>query len=84
MKSITKTIEVEIDLNPRELATIFASWSGGKQAAFFSGLDQIVKDTWEIPFEFQLQHITDSPCLTDGGRYIMGQIGEYSSREIKG
>lgn len=76
---ITKTIDIDVDLTPEELARLFLLMDSAEQAQFFSCADKIVKDDWELPFCFQLQSITDEESLTDGGRYIMEQIGEYSS-----
>ena len=74
---ITKTIEV--DITPSEMAKIFASENELYQSEFLNELAAQV-DTWDKPFCFQLQSITDCVILSDDARNIMKQIGEYSSK----
>ena len=68
---------IKVDPSPRELAEVFASWTSDKQADFFSWISIAVGD-WGTDFAFQLQRVTDDDLLTQGGRDIMRQIGEYS------
>jgi hypothetical protein len=74
-----RTFTQEIKPTPRELAEEFCNMDGDKQAEFFSEIAAI-KDTWDFPFVFQLQAITDSPKLTDEGRQVMADIGEYAPK----
>lgn len=74
---IKRNVEVEIKPTAEELAKSFADAGGHFQAEFFNALAEEVK-TWKMDFCFQLQHITDEGGLTDEGRGIMEQIGEYA------
>ncbi len=70
---------IDVTLSPEELAHEFAEMDRDQQAIFFSELAEISK-SWCCPFYFQMQTITDSKFLTNDGRWIMGIIGEYSSK----
>jgi hypothetical protein len=72
-----KTMELEIKISPSELAAEFCEMKANEQADFFSEVSRISKE-WTAPFCFQLQAITDSQELTNGGREIMSSIGDYS------
>ena len=72
---LTKTVEIE--LSPLELATVFCEMDAEQQALFFSHLYGLTME-WEGNIGNQLQAISDSPMLSDGGRFVMGKIGEYS------
>lgn len=78
-----KTFEVDVNLTPEELASIWCNMKDGEQAAFFSEIGLLVEE-WDVGFCFQLQYITDNETLTDSGRRIMEQIGEYANKEPEG
>jgi len=75
--SITKNVDIDIELTPSELAKVFESWDGDAQAEFFSKLAEFV-GRWKHLFEMQAIAITDSDKLTNAGRDIMRVIGDYS------
>jgi len=77
---IRRNIEVEIIPTSAELAEAFCCMFAEDQALFFNEIAKQVS-TWSAPFCFQLQSITDCPDLSDAGRDIMSQIGEYSKKE---
>ena len=76
---IKRKIDVEIDLSPAELAEQFCQLDSEMQALFFNNIKRIT-DQWDMGFFWQLQYITESERLTDGGRTIMRQIGEYAEK----
>lgn len=74
-------ITTKISLTPGQLAREFVGMDSGDQAKFFSCVDQ-ERNAWrgESLFIFQLQSISDSEHLTDGGRRVMELIGEYARK----
>jgi hypothetical protein len=74
---IKRQVMVELALTPAEAAHEFSKMSNHVQAVFFNELAKLV-NSWDNPFCFQLQMLTDSPVLHSGGRKIMEQIGEYA------
>jgi hypothetical protein len=72
-----KTVEVEIEVSPKELATVFCEMNANEQAEFFNQV-ALISDSWVAPFCFQLQYITESELLADNGRDVMEAIGDYS------
>jgi hypothetical protein len=72
-----KNIDVEIWLTGKELADEFCNSSDVQQAEFFNEVF-LITEKWKRGFAFQLHYITDNKILTDGGRKIMEQIGDYS------
>lgn len=79
---IQRNVRVGIEVTPDELAVEFANMDDSQQATFFNVL-AILVSTWDRPFCFQLQSVTDNPALTEEGRSIMKQIGEYAEVEVK-
>ena len=73
---IQREIKVPIEITPGELAFEFCNMNDEGQAQFFNYVAKI-SDKWDKPFCFQLQHLIDCPTLTDSGRRVMEQIGEY-------
>ncbi|MDD5487113.1 MAG: hypothetical protein PHW65_06125 [Dehalococcoidales bacterium] len=74
-----RKVIIDVTPTPDELAYEFAEMGAEQQAMFFSELARLV-EKWDRPFSFQLQAVTDDPALTDGGRFIMGKIGEYGPK----
>ena len=78
--SIKKT--VEIIATPAELGNVFANFHEGQMAEFFNAIALNVA-TWDKPFCFQMQGLTDAPSLTKEARAIMSTIGEYAKESTK-
>jgi len=78
-----KTITIEVILTPQETAKLFCDMNMDDQATFFNEIYNIVTTEWLAPFCFQLESITNSSILTNDGRKIMQEIGEYSSKYRK-
>ena len=76
---ITRTATIEIELSPSELAKSFCRYNEDEQAEFFNQIGKEV-ESWGRCFCFQLQAITDSEELTDVGRGVMSEIGDYSAK----
>jgi len=76
--TITRKIDVEINITPHEIAREFCGLDADGQARFFNSVAVFVSD-WKYPFETQLTQITHSRQLTAEGREIMRQIGEYAA-----
>jgi len=74
---MNRTITIEIHPTPEELAEIFCDMNSGDQAKFFNTIYKI-SSKWPNPFCFQLEAITKCKELSENGRSIMMQIGEYS------
>lgn len=74
---IHRTVEVQFQFEAEELAREFSEMTNDQQAVFFSELARI-SDQWNSPFVFQLQAISTSEKLTDAGRRVMSEIGEYA------
>lgn len=79
MKTLRK--EVEVKLDPIDVASLFCSMDDCDQALFFNTV-AIMSQAWEEPFEFQMSGVSRSMIipLTDGGRKIMKTIGEYAEK----
>lgn len=71
---------IEFELFPHELAKAFCSMDSYEQAKFFNHVAELVEQ-WDRGFCFQLQAITDETILTDQGRSVMRNIGEYADRK---
>jgi len=76
MEGIKKTIEYNVKLSPKELAKLWCEMDGDEQAVFFNAICE-ESNKWSSPISFQLQFISDSEKLTDQGRQIMRDIGQY-------
>lgn len=74
---IERKISVPVYLTPEELAFEFSNMDDTGQAEFFNCLHNMT-EKWERPLCFQLQYVTDNIVLTDGGRMVMEQIGDYA------
>lgn len=72
-----RTVTIEVEPSPTELANSLARMDGDQQAEFFNMLAKADK-TWKSSWPFQLQYVTDSAVLNDDGRRIMEMIGEYA------
>ena len=77
---IERTRKIQINPTPYEIAKEFCSMTEDEQALFFNSIE-IESTKWKRSFVFQLQAVTDSECLSNGGRDIMRLIGEYSHKE---
>jgi diadenosine tetraphosphate (Ap4A) HIT family hydrolase len=73
---IKRKITAAITISPDELAAEFADMDDEEQVMFFNELARIT-EKWDRPFCFQLRSIMENPNLTNGGRSIMEQIGQY-------
>jgi hypothetical protein len=71
-----RTMTFNVSPTPKELAHEFAYLDDVGQAEFFNCLAKEVS-TWDTPFCFQLQYVSNNPLLTDEGRGIMKEIGTY-------
>ncbi len=71
-------MHVEMKPTPFELASVFCSMDSTEQAEFFNAVAYTVNTTWDRPFCFQLQELTDDKKLQNSGRTIMSAIGEYA------
>ena len=74
---IERKITVDVELTPEDLADCFCNLYDNEQAIFFNSIAEEVA-TCGTSFCFQLQAIINSRILTNGGKDIMRQIGEYS------
>jgi len=77
---IERTIKLNIDIAPEELAFCFCNMSSEGQARFFNEIAVCVAK-WDKPFCFQLSALTSEAILTLDGRRVMEQIGEYAKEE---
>jgi hypothetical protein len=75
---IKRSFDHEIEVSAQECAAIFGGLDSDEQAVFFNTLHEITQK-WKLPFCMQLQYVTDSKELTNEGRKIMEEIGEYSN-----
>ena len=71
---------VLVEPTPEELALAFAELHSDEQVKFFNTLAKDI-DTWDKPFCFQLQAITDDPDLSPAARQVMQAIGEYAETD---
>ena len=76
---IQRKTTIDVTLTPDELAAEFAAMGDEQQAMFFNEL-AVITSKWNRPICFQLQYVTDHPALTDEGRRVMAQIGEYAAK----
>jgi len=74
--TISRVLKID-NISPSEIAREFCDMDADKQALFFNWV-HFWSLEWKMPFCFQLQEITDSCLLENGGREIMRQIGEYA------
>lgn len=77
---IAYTKEIRIELTAQEVAECFWQLNSDGQAAFFNEL----KAQAGTMLPFQMQHVTDSAMLADGGRAAMQTIGDYAIVGIAG
>ena len=77
-----RTVEIDVEPTPAELAIALAKMDADQQAMFFNVLASQDVD-WKAPWCFQLQYLCDSPILQYRGRDFMRQLGEYAfSKEL--
>lgn len=74
--------QVKIRITPEELAREFCNMHSEDQARVFNAMAAEIKK-WNQPFCFQLSILTEDPDLTDDGRLVMREIGEYSTKHDK-
>ena len=82
MTSITRQLDVSIKLTIEDIANGFCDMDAEHQADFFNVVAENIKK-WDSAFVFQLQSVTVAENLTDDGRQVMREIGEYSSKDNK-
>lgn len=75
----TKTMTVDFELTPPDLAEAWCGMNSDEKAEFFNTLAVLAHD-WNAPLQAQLQYLSDNPLLNDAGRSAMYLIGEYSSK----
>lgn len=79
MEPIKRRVEVDVYATPLELARSFCDMDGDEQAEFFNYIEHFSAE-WEAPFALQMSAIEESTKLTEGGRFVMRLIGEYSDK----
>ena len=72
-----KQIEIDFEPTPEEVAERFCEMEADEQAQFFNQIARL-SDLWNRAFVFQLQGVADSSELTEAGRKVMCDIGQYS------
>lgn len=72
------TTEIEHEPTPEELAIEFCNLYEDGQAKFFNRVAEIFNQP-KHSLSMQLEYISQSKLLTSEARYLMAQIGEYSS-----
>lgn len=73
---IPRKIDVDVEMSAEDIADCFCDLHNDEQAFFFNRIAKVVA-TWGTSFCFQLQGVVDSNMLTNDGKEIMRQIGEY-------
>jgi len=73
---ITRQATVQLEFAGFEVAQMFWDLDGDHQAHFFDELARLAGPR----FAFQMQFVTDSEQLSDGGRHIMDTIGNYAQK----
>jgi hypothetical protein len=73
---IQRKFNLDVVPTPDELAFEFSQMNDEQQAMFFNELADIV-GKWDGTFCFQMQFVRDNQALTQEGRNVMRQIGEY-------
>lgn len=81
MREIKKTVNVWVKPTAEELAQIWCAMDANEQALFFNAI-KLLSDDWDKPLCFQLQSIAVSKHLSEIGRYVMRQIGDYGQSQI--
>lgn len=71
------TQEAEIEITAKDIANLFCDLDNEQQAEFFNQISENVSK-WDHAFCFQLQEVLSCKKLTDAGKKIMSEIGEYS------
>jgi hypothetical protein len=75
---IKRTVDIELEINPVELAEEFCNMGSSEMAQFFNHVFKVTQD-WKSPSSFVMQmHYVSREKLTEGGRSIMRVIGEYA------
>ena len=69
--------DLEVPITCEDVAKLFCNMDEVEQSRFFNHVATITK-SWEAPFCFQLEAIRRSPSLSEDGRKIMQEIGEYA------
>lgn len=74
--------ELEIEFTPKEVARLFTSLHSVGQAEFFSECAKYVKSEYTHgDIGMNLAYLMDHEELTDEGRELMLQIGEFAKEE---
>ena len=75
--TITRSVEVEVELTPREVAQAFCDMSSDEQSMFFNEVGAMVEaDCWNLPM--QLECVANDDALGTLGRHVMRLIGCYA------
>lgn len=65
------------ELTPEDIASLFCQMDNEQQAEFFNAVADHVRETWTIPFCFQMSEVRHSKTLTVEGLDIMKTIASY-------
>lgn len=76
-----RTLTIDVEPTPTELANSLARMDCDQQAEFFNMLAKADK-SWKGSWPIQLQYVTDSAVLDADGRRIMKMIGGYGPERI--
>jgi hypothetical protein len=74
--NIQKTISVEFELSPEELAETFWSMNSDDQCFFFKRIYEIIQTS--NSFDLQMSKVANSQFITDGALSIMRSIGDQA------
>lgn len=73
---LKKSIEIDLDFTPEDIAELFCCMDHEKQATFFNTIAKITSAKgWNLPM--QLSYVSESELLSKDGRNIMRLIGMY-------
>lgn len=81
MDKIVITKQITHEPKPSEVARMFCSMDDTEMAIFFNTVAWVVDNEWTNPLSFQLASVTGNKSLTEQGRKVMQEIGEYSNPE---
>ena len=73
---ITKTVNIKLELTPKDLAEEFCEMDSDEQVEFFNYVGKLSKD-WDKPFALQCQSMKDSEVITKDGKKIIEVLWDY-------
>jgi hypothetical protein len=79
---LNKTVELNIQVNPGDVAAAFTVFSSDEQAEFFNALAANIDITYPYGvggFCMQMQYVTEDANLSSAARQVMSIIGEYAN-----